>query len=82
VHNVHHILLTTTLRAVNDVSSGGVYLIRDDGQLVEMTASQYDSEDLLQRLLADYPSLLAGEQINPAFPRRWLLVSREVPLAS
>lgn len=62
--------------------NGGIYLIQDDGHLVEMTGQRYDSEDLLQGLLAEYPSLLAGDQIDPAAPRRWLLISREMPLPS
>ncbi|MBD2167559.1 hypothetical protein H6G04_24540 [Calothrix membranacea FACHB-236] len=57
---------------------GGIYLIQEQGQLVEMAETSYQSEDLLQKLLADYPSLLAGEQIDSAAPRRWLLVSREI----
>src|SRR5215210_8492735 len=61
---------------------GGVYLIQGNGGLVEMTEEPYDSEDLLQGLLAQYPNLLAGDQIDSTEPRRWLLVSREVPLAS
>jgi hypothetical protein len=42
-----------------------------------MEESGFSSEDLLQRLLADYPDLLAGEQVDPEAPRRWLLVTRE-----
>ncbi|MBI4344100.1 MAG: hypothetical protein HY555_00770 [Euryarchaeota archaeon] len=61
---------------------GGIFLIQDNGQLVEMTGQTYDSEDLLQELLAKYPSLLAGDQIDGAAPRRWLLISREAPLPS
>ena len=61
---------------------GGIYLIRDDGQLVEMNEQAYDSEDLLQALLAKYPSVLAGDQLGSAEPRRWLLISREVSLPS
>ena len=60
--------------------SGGMYLIQDNDQLVEMTERPYDSEALLQELLAKYPSLLAGDQINSASPRRWLLVAREAAL--
>src|SRR4051794_26740790 len=60
----------------------GIYLIQDGGGLIEMSETAYDSENLLQELLAKYPSLLAGDQIDSASPRRWLLVSREVPLAS
>jgi hypothetical protein len=57
--------------------SGGIYLIQNDGQLVEMTEKTYDSEDLLQGLLAQYPNLLAGDQMDASQPRRWLLISRE-----
>ncbi len=61
---------------------GRIYLIQDNGQLVDMTEQAYDSEDLLQELLAKYPSLLAGDQIDRAAPRRWLLISREKTLPS
>ena len=62
--------------------SSGMFLIQADGQLVEMLEKPYSSEDLLQELLAKYPNLLAGDQINNANPRKWLLISREAPLAS
>lgn len=62
--------------------SGGIYLVQDDGGLVEMTEQPYGTEDLLQKLLADYPNLLAGDQIDSSAPRRWLLIAREVSLAS
>jgi hypothetical protein len=57
--------------------SRGIFLIDADERLVEMREQPYDSEDLLQRLLASYPSLLASDQIDPVNPRKWLLVSRE-----
>jgi hypothetical protein len=57
--------------------NGGVYLIHGDGRLIEMVEQAYDSEDLLQELLAKYPSLLAGSQMDSEKPRRWLLVCRE-----
>jgi len=59
----------------------GIFLIRD-GKLVELTDRPYDSEDLLQRLLAEYPDLIAGKQIDSASPRRWLLISREMTVPS
>lgn len=62
--------------------SGGIYLIRDDGELVEMHEHSYDTEDLLQGYLARHHDLLAGDQIDNTAPRRWLLVSREMSLAS
>jgi len=62
--------------------SGVIFLIQDNGQLMEMKEQGYDSEDILQTLLAKYPNLLAGDQINNEAPRRWLLISREASLPS
>ncbi len=59
-----------------------IFLIQDDNQLMELTEQEYDSEDLLQALLAQYPHLLPGGQINPDAPRRWLFIAREVPIPS
>jgi hypothetical protein len=56
---------------------GTIFLIQDNGQLVEMKEHSYDSEDILQTLIANYPNLLAGDQINASAPRKWLLISRE-----
>jgi hypothetical protein len=61
---------------------GGIYLIQDDDRLVEMMEQPYDSEDQLQDLLVTYPNLIAGDQIDRATPRQWLLISREVTIAS
>lgn len=55
----------------------GIFLIKDDESLVAMSEKAYDSEALLQELLSRYPDLLAGDQIDPVAPRRWLLVDRE-----
>lgn len=60
--------------------SGHIYIIDDAGQLTEMEEKAYDSEALLQELLAKYPSILAGDQINSEHPRRWLLIAREASL--
>ncbi|NMC18730.1 MAG: hypothetical protein GYA38_10120 [Chloroflexi bacterium] len=62
--------------------SSGMFLIQADGQLVEMSEQPYHSEDLLQELLAKYPNLMAGDQIDDTNPRRWLLISREAALPS
>lgn len=58
-------------------SHDGIFLIQPDGRLIELGERPYDSEDLLQRLLARYPDLLAGRQVDPEAPRRWLLLTRE-----
>jgi hypothetical protein len=43
-----------------------------------MESQPYDSEALLQTLLAKFPDLLAGGQIDSASPRQWLLIKREM----
>jgi len=62
--------------------SGGIYLMQDNGELTEMNEKLYDSEAVLQELLAKYPNLLAGDQMDSQEPRRWLLVKREMGLPS
>lgn len=57
--------------------TGRIFLLDDEGSLQEMPEEAYDSEKLLQGLLVRYPDLLAGDQMNRAAPRRWLLVQRE-----
>lgn len=58
-----------------------IFLIDDSGALHRLDAEPYDSEDRLQALIADYPHLLPGEQINPQDPCRWILVAREMAIA-
>ena len=58
--------------------SGHIFNIQDDGTLVEMNEQEFENEDIFQTLLERYPNLLAGDQINSADPRRWLLVRREM----
>lgn len=60
------------------MSKDGIFLIHDDGRLVEMQPEDYASEEVLQLLLAEYPNIMAGGQINSAVPRRWLLIGREI----
>lgn len=56
-----------------------IFLIgQEPGTLIPMTQTSYTTESVLQALLAQYPDLLPGDQINPEAPRRWLLVSREM----
>ncbi len=58
--------------------NGKIYLIQGQNQLRAMEEAPFVSEDLLQKLLGEYPDLLAGEQMNPDRPRRWILVDREM----
>jgi hypothetical protein len=57
-----------------------IFLIDGSGEIVEMNDQPYDSERLLQELLAKYPSVLAGEQMNRTAPVKWLLVTREASI--
>lgn len=57
--------------------SDKIFLVQGD-KLVAMERSRYSLEDHLQDLLARYPDLMPGEQLNSAEPRRWMLVSREI----
>jgi hypothetical protein len=61
-----------------DHVAGRIYLLDGESKLIAMEESPYDSETLLQKLLADHPDLLAGDQINAEEPRRWLLITRHM----
>lgn len=56
--------------------SDGLFHLTDK-RLVAMRVAPYDAEDVLQELIEQYPDLLAGAQMSPGDPRRWLLVKRE-----
>jgi hypothetical protein len=57
-------------------------LIKGQETLIKMDESPYEKELDLQRLLVDYPDLIPGDQIDNVNPRRWLLISQEMPLPS
>lgn len=52
--------------------------LRQGDTLTALHRADFDSEDAMQAMLARYPDLLAGEQMNPDDPRRWLLIAREM----
>ena len=54
-----------------------IYVL-DGDNLDPMEEQRFASEDHLQKLLAEHPHLLDGEQMSPGNPRRWLLVKREM----
>jgi len=60
-----------------DDSSDKIFVIQPDGGFGEVARSPYESEDILQRLLEEYPELLAGETFEPGKDVRFLLVGRE-----
>ena len=55
-----------------------IFLIDSSGALDELCEEKYECESVLQDLLEEYPSLLAGDQIDSENPRRFALISREM----
>lgn len=49
---------------------GGIFLVGDEDNLTEMTKTSYSSEEKLQPLIATYPNILPGKQIDGSSPRR------------
>ncbi|GJE19442.1 hypothetical protein [Methylobacterium marchantiae] len=60
----------------------GVFVLRDEHTLVAMQAASFATENDFQRLLASFPELLAGDQIDTEVPRRFMLVAREKGIAA
>lgn len=54
-----------------------IYTITSHGFDVA-AAEAFLTEADLQTLVAEHPELLAGDEMTPADPRRWLLVGREI----
>ena len=63
-------------------TEAGVFVLQNESTLVAMQAASFASEDDFQRLLAAFPELLAGDQIDADAPRRFMLVAREQAIAS
>lgn len=58
-----------------------VIFMRRGEELIPLAAAPYEAEAVLQKLLDEYPQLLAGYQMDRGNPRRFLLVKREAPIA-
>jgi hypothetical protein len=59
-----------------------LFIVAEDGTLTAAPRTPYALEDDLQKLIAEHPELLPGDQINPTDPRRWRLVKREAGVGS
>lgn len=60
--------------------TGKIFLFQQGDKVIKMEETEYASELILQDLIAQYPDLLAGEQMDIDSPRRWLLVQKELVL--
>jgi hypothetical protein len=59
------------------IMGNNIFLIQQDGRLHAMSEQPYNNEELLQKLLEDYPELLGGDESDAASSRRFLLIARE-----
>lgn len=57
-------------------------MLQGEHSLVPMEPGQFATEDDFQRLLARFPELLVGDQVDPQNPRRWILVKREQSIST
>ena len=56
----------------------GIYL-RQGATFIPMRETPYKAEDVLQKLVAEYPEMLAGDDAEAS--KRWLLIERETSVA-
>ena len=57
-----------------------IYIRNASGDLEPLTEERFETEDLLQELIGQHPELLAGDQMRPDDPLRWILIRREMPI--
>lgn len=62
--------------------SKAIYLLQNDGEIIDMREQPFDSEDILQKLIAQYPHMLSGDQQHESDAPRFALISREMGLAT
>lgn len=58
--------------------AGKIYMIKENGEFVEMEEKGHAREFDFQKLIEKYPDLIPGDQINGANPRKWLHIGSEV----
>ena len=58
--------------------SGSIFVLDKNNTITELKETQYSSEDVFQELIEKYPNILAGDQITPDNPRKWIFISREM----
>lgn len=58
-----------------------IFLSRSDDGWTEVAETPFETEGELQALIGEHPELLRGDQLDPANPRRWLLIREEMPVS-
>ena len=59
-----------------------IYTSTGEGNLEALEETPFSTEDELQKLIAEHPELLDGEQIRPGDALRWILITREKGIAA
>ena len=57
-----------------------IYIRNPSGGLEPLAEKPFKSEKLIQELIGDHPELLAGDQMRPDEPLRWILIKREMQI--
>ncbi len=57
-----------------------IYIRNASGGLEPVVEERFETEDLLQELIGQHPELLAGDQMRPEDPLRWILIRREMSI--
>ncbi len=57
-----------------------IYIRNASGALEPLSEERFETEDILQELIGQHPELLAGDQMRPDDPLRWILIKREMPV--
>jgi hypothetical protein len=57
-----------------------IFVIKGDTGITKVTEALYEAEDHLQRALADFPEVIAGERTEGATEPRLLLIQREAAI--
>ena len=57
-----------------------IYIRNASGELEPVVEERFETEASLQELIGQHPELLAGDQMRPDDPLRWILVRREMPI--
>jgi len=58
----------------------GIYL-RHGETFIAMRETPYEAENILQKLVAEHPEMLAGDDASQNAQQQWLLVERESPIS-
>ena len=57
-----------------------IYIRNASGEMEPLAEERFQTEELLQAMIGQHPELLAGDQMRPGDPLRWILIRREMPI--